>query len=212
MLLSQLQNGIERRYDLRIPYAVQQFVCHDEAMLEQLTGNRDEPDEVLLIQQAHDSLEFTLYLATEILERAENALSSGEINGDDLDSVCTVVEGVSHAVCLLWHAHHDRQLRPLDLELQAEVDKFVLLSSLLKRPGDRRRLHSRLFKHIRFQPQPGSLLFHRYKTASDRAENYCHWLNTTYMNSGDEHGLATELARFYRMSGNDKLHYTRQIH
>jgi len=212
VLLSKLQGGIEQRYDLRVPYAVHEFVSHDTALLEHMTGKPDAPDEVLLIQQQTDSLEFMLFLASEILERADSALSAGQINDDDLDSVCTVVEGVSHAVCLLWHAHNDRQLRPVDMELQAEIDKFVLLSSLVQQPGDRLRLHHRLFERIRIQAARGTSLYDRYKTANDNAANYCGWLNSVYMNAGDENGLSTELARFYRMSGTDKLHHTRQMH
>ena len=131
---------------------------------------------------------------------------------DSLDSLCTVVEGVSHAVCLLWHAHYDRQLRPLDLELQAEIDKYLVLMGTVSNTSERSELHRRLFEQIRYIAPEGTALHERYRTASDSAASYCTWLTNTFVDQPDPRGLSSELARFYRLSGAAKFQRIQRVH
>ncbi len=44
------------------------------------------------------------------------------------DALCQIVEGVSHFVYLAWRIGQDLPSTQLELELQAEVDKFALLA------------------------------------------------------------------------------------
>ena len=45
----------------------------------------------------------------------------------DLDSVCQLIEGVSHFVYVADRARRNLPATQLELELQAEIDKYVLL-------------------------------------------------------------------------------------
>jgi len=215
MLVDTVQATLQSHYDLAIPYAVNQFVSHDSDLAEYLADD-DVNDEALLVRQSSDSLEFTLYLDNSVLDQA--SLSSNKQSAiiedslDSLDSLCTVVEGVSHAVCLLWHAHHDRQLRPLDLELQAEIDKYLYLMELVSNPSERGELHRRLFEQISYIAPEGTALHERYRTASDSAASYCTWLTNTFVDQPDPRGLSSELARFYRLSGSAKFQRIQQVH
>ncbi len=215
MLLESLQGQLETRYDLHIPYQVTAFVSHDVQVAERLSENCDIGAETVFVQQSTELLEFTLYLDADVLKAASNGLNNnfncperlantGQ-QVDELDSVCAVVEGVSHAVCLLWHAHHDRQLRPLDLELQAEIDKFILLIQIVGGATGRQNLHRRLFRKVRYLAPIGTALFERYRTANESAAIYCSWLQAEYLNNQNLNGLQQELARFYRLSGSDKF-------
>lgn len=204
MLLTQLQTGLEACYDVRLPFTVDEFVCHDADWLQTMTGHCTAVDEVLLVREQCDGLDLTLYLESDTLQHASHALDSGSLDQQGLDAVCAVVEGVSHVVCLLWHAHHQRQISALDLELQADVDKFVLLAGTLVQGEDRQALHQRLFEAMRITSAAGSDLHERYRTANSQAASYCHWLNSTFMNARDSRGLACELARFYRLPGTRK--------
>lgn len=212
-MLARLQCGLERRYDLQQPYPIGRFVSHDAALLRQTDGQLSTGrDETLLLRQDAEALDMTLFLEREVLLRAQRSLASGRLDTAGLDAVLTVVEGVSHVVCVLWHAHHGREVRALDLELQADVDKFVLLSRALSNPADRRDLLRRLFERMTISAPAGSALHARYRTAHRHASRYCRWLNSTYMNRGDEAGLASELARFYRLSGRGKRERIRRFH
>lgn len=234
MLVDTLQSRLQFQYDLAIPYQVEHFVSHDAELAQHLaseTGssgqvNQDPVDhhaadmteETIFISQSDDSLEFTLYLDQDVLSLANKHTQTGD-NGalhtydrSSIDSLCTVVEGVSHAVCLLWHAHHDRQLRALDMELQAEVDKYMLLLESCADPLSRDQLHRQLFRNVRYTAPVGSALYERYKTAGDFAATYCQWLIQEFPGPGDQRSLHQELARFYRLSGTAKFDRIRRLH
>lgn len=226
MILKQLQGKLESQYDLDIPYDVTRFVSYDAEIARALSesagdGNAHEQDmdiEVVFVQQNDDTLEFTLYLNETLVESMEQFQNreTGEQNSNvtasapSVDDVCTVVEGVSHAVCLLWHAHNDRQIRPVDLELQAEVDKFMLL--LNQQKIQPKQLHRQLFSDCRLTPAHGGPVFERYKTANNLAARYCAWLADSFIESDDTAGMARELARFYRRSGQAKFEYINDLH
>lgn len=230
MLVENLQNSLQKQYDLAIPYEVKQFVSHDALLARNLAGSdrqagdgHSEDDacmmeETVFICQSGDTLEFTVYLDHEVLDIASETTrtdSQGRLHTYEqhtIDSLCTVVEGVSHAVCLLWHAHHDRQLRALDLELQAEVDKYMLLMACNPDDHSRGRLHRQLFDNARFTAPMDSELYQRYKAASDGAASYCEWLMQAFPGPADQLGLSQELARFYRLSGSAKFEHIRRLH
>ena len=213
MLLANLQSSIESQYDLELPYQIEHFVSSDREIATRLADEQEVAgqarpaldEEVVFIRQQHDELEFTVFVDEALLSAVDKGQS-------DLDGLCTVVEGVSHAVCLLWHAHHERQLRPIDLELQAEIDKFTILVDRLTCLPDGRDLHRQLFADSRLIPEQGSELHSRYRTASQLASKYCQWLHCQYIEDNDKVSLARELARFYRLSGGAKFDYIRRLH
>lgn len=213
MLLDQLQSKLQVRYDLNLPYRIEHFVTSDRQVANELADaqaslGQQRPDideELVFIQQHRDSLEFTVYFDEELLDSVIEQRS-------DLDGMCTVVEGASHAVCLLWHAHYDRQVRSIDLELQAEVDKFMLLIENHEDPLERRKLHRRLFVDSRIMSASDSSLHERYRVASQYASQYCHWLNNRFIDNNDHVALHGELARFYRLSGRAKFDHIQRLH
>jgi len=213
MQITDLQARLQARYDLYIPYSIEQFISCDRAIAEELADaqartGQERPtvdEEVVFIEQRDDSLEFTVYFDEQLL-LAVNASNS------DLDGICTIVEGASHAVCLLWHAHNDRQIRPVELELQAEIDKFVMLVESDASGIDGQLLHRCLFANSKFIDDQGSALHDRYRTASKLASRYCHWLNHRFIKDEDHTALHNELARFYRLSGRAKFEHIRQLH
>lgn len=213
MFLADLQKRLERQYDLSIPYCIEQFVSSDRALADRLADDQagagqqrpDVEDEVVFIQQHNDTLEFTVYVDQALLDAVDDSRS-------DLDGLCTVVEGVSHGVCLLWHAHHDRQIRPIDLELQAEIDKFIVLAEHQPECSQRKQLHRQLFANSRLVAPHDPALCDRYMTASKLASRYCHWLDRHFIRKDDQVALHQELARFYRLSGRGKFEHIEQLH
>lgn len=201
-LVDELERRIARRYDIALAHSLRDFVLQDPDVLHELSGAEDGTDELLLVRDGGDGLDFTLYLSRSVCERAHAALARRELGGGGLDAVCTLVEGVSHGVCLLWHARHGREVRPLDLELQADIDKYLVLSRDLAVDGG---LHRALFERVRYTAPPGSELEARYRHANGRAARYCRWLERRFPGRGERRELGAELARFYRLSGHAKL-------
>jgi len=213
MLLAQLQSKLEARYDLELPYEIEQFFCSDKTIASHLADEQEQQgahrpvfdEEVMFVHQDDECLEFTVYVDEALLAQVSNSDAT-------LDGVCTIVEGASHAVCLLWHAHHERQIRPIDLELQAEIDKFMILVESHLSGSQRRELHRRLFASSHLLGSSSGEFHERYRTASQLASRYCHWLESRFMQDDNQIALRGELARFYRLSGRAKFDHIRQLH
>lgn len=121
---------------------------------------------------------------------------------NDHDGWLQLAEGVSHFVYVANRARQELPSTQLELELQAEVDKFVLLV-LEQVPYDRGEafeVHSRLYERVRFLHEPGTELGERYRTANDLAARFVRRLMS--------HGHATThatLRRFYRAGQAEKI-------
>ena len=50
-----------------------------------------------------------------------------------MECFCLALEGVSHFLYLIWNASFDRSVTLLEMELQAEIDKFVMLGIFLEK-------------------------------------------------------------------------------
>lgn len=118
------------------------------------------------------------------------------------DHFLQLVEGVSHFVYVANRARQELPATQLELELQAEVDKFVLLV-LEQLPYDRLEafeVHARLYENVRYLHDAGTELGDRYRTANDLAARFVRRL----LAFGP---LATHAAlrRFYRAGQTDKI-------
>ena len=207
-LLADLQHALQQHYDLELPHRVEDFVCDDAESLSQLTGCTLDGPETLLVQQQGDNLDITLFLDREIIAEVSEKPWTTHWHSKHFNSYCTILEGVSHFVCLCWNALHNRAVRPVELELQAEIDKFVvstLSASARLKNHDRQQLLQRLFQNVEYRDDLTGEQYRRYERANSSAHSYCDWLCKNYYLAPDNHGLSAELARFYRTGGTDKF-------
>lgn len=207
MILGELQGALESRYDLTLDYRVEQFVSHDAGWCEAITGQSPHAEEMLLMREQDDTLDITLYLSEALMQSAEMDEPM------PFNDWCTVLEGVSHFVYVTWNATHHRQIRPIDMELQAEVDKFVF--SAFGNRGiadgdDLPALTQRLFDRVSWVHPADPELTHRYQRANGLARQYCCWLPERFAFAPDNRALYAELARFYRLDGASKIRHITQ--
>lgn len=117
-----------------------------------------------------------------------------------------LIEGVSHFVFLAERARAELPATHLELELQAEVDKFVVLLARAPRAESAaRRVHADLFELPRFVDAAGSELGTRYRLAHRLAAGYLARLASR----PGVGRLQRELRRFYRAGQSEKLHLAR---
>lgn len=118
---------------------------------------------------------------------------------------CLALEAVSHFVLLAFRAANDRPVSQLELELQAEVDKFAV--ALIDRARFRgpseahaisRRLRIALFERIQFFDPPDTPAGRRYRLAHRLASRYAASLERRYVRHGRIGSLVDELREFYR--------------
>jgi hypothetical protein len=119
-----------------------------------------------------------------------------------------LVEGVSHFVYFTLRARANRQVSALELELQAEVDKFAccVLLSANRAEGDPARGRAGaagwargLFEDVRFADDLDPEEHDRYRTANREARRYAAALSRRFIDSDRLGDMLPELRHFYRM-------------
>lgn len=170
--------------------------------------------EQLLISQENDVVYITLYLDRSILSALEKHNPQKLLNDNNLNPFCLALEGISHFLYLIWRAGHQRPVTQLELELQAEIDKYIFTSLLLLQQYNDGSVnsHALLFEHVSFHPDLNAVENSRYLTANRYAAKYCNSLKSGLHPEGVAPSLTNELRRFYRLPLNDKLRRIDALH
>jgi hypothetical protein len=196
-LAARVQGALERVYQLERVADIGEFLHGAEA------GER----EALLLREAEDgALEVRLRLPRLGRNLAAAPIPSSE-SDTNLDALCQVVEGVSHFVYVVERARMQRAATQLELELQAEVDKWVVLAASV-RPFDVSRsaaLRAYLYERVSFAHDGGSELGERYRLANDAAHCFVRRLEREYVTQARYGDLRVELRRFFRVGQEEKL-------
>ena len=211
MVVTQLQNLLQRIYDVPVAHDVAHFLLTDRSVLP--AEFRAAPaDEQLLVAEDSSGVALGLFLEPAVLARLAAANPLDALHGGNLADCWTALEGVSHFVCLAWNAGHDRPVSLLELELQAEVDKYVC-SVLLLRAQDPTRfpaeLHRVLFERARVSPALAGDRAGLYRRANRYAARFCRHLGRLLQPMGAQAQAAarTELRRFYRLTSPMKMRH-----
>ncbi|GAB4358952.1 MAG: hypothetical protein Kow006_27740 [Gammaproteobacteria bacterium] len=208
MPLQRIQQQLQRIYQLEVPHRVTDFLITDSELAKALRGGESLVPEQLLVHQEGDELALALYLEAALLERLASDDPFHSLHNGNLSDYCTVLEGISHFLYLSWNARHDRPVTRLELELQAEVDKFIAAVQLISDQygkQDNDALLTRLFRAVSFAPELEEEEKKRYWWANRYAARYCEHLNQRYLRHNQTTHLTRELRRFYRLNQPAKL-------
>ena len=169
-------------------------------------------EEELLLAESQDGAGVALYLDPGLLRRLEGADPVGALTENNLADYCTALEGVSHFVYSTWRLDRDLPVSLLELETQAEVDKYAVTVFLLARQlggAYPAQVHARLFDRVSFDARLQPDQYHRYRTAHRCAAHYCRRLEHRYVSRGQARieALVRDLRRFYRLGSTAKLRH-----
>jgi hypothetical protein len=209
--LSYFQEELEAIYGVRAPRVEEFLVDRDGA---RAAAGEPRAPEALLVREGAEGLELGLFLDDEVVSATDAAnphdprplLTAREV----LPRLACAAEGVSHFVYLATRAQAGRPVSLLELEVQAEVDKFALLVLHLWRRGLRRMspaLRRRLFERVSYHAHLGPDELERYRLANRLGGGYARWLELRYVDVADVEGLLRELRATYRLGGGEKLGY-----
>ena len=212
MQLNSLQRHLEVIYDLHTSERVEDFVLTDRALAGQLLSDDrlSSAPETLLISQDRSNLAISLFLDCEVLSRLKDDSPTEVLHDGNLEDFLTVVEGVSHFLYLIWNARFQRSVTQLELELQAEVDKFITTMLFIRRQYGRAALgplHQTLFNRFRLRADLTVEQRSRYQLANRLASRYCTLLQRLASRAAPKPHLLAELRRFYRMPHHRKLRH-----
>ncbi|MEX2516190.1 MAG: hypothetical protein WD572_04640 [Gammaproteobacteria bacterium] len=211
MPLAQMQTELQSFYDLQLDHDVADFLITDPALAQILGGACvHQPDERLLVQQDAEDLHVSLYLDADLMERLQ---AGDHWHTAKLADLTLALEGISHFVYLTWNAGNDRCVSLLELELQAEIDKFVLLLDIMQQRGglEFAELHRQLFSAVRYADTLNNEERQRYTMANDYAARYCWMMLQRYATGTDRNRWYNELRNFYRLPQADKFRRIRTL-
>lgn len=208
-LLAKIQHHLEKIYEVSVPHKIHDFLITDKNLAELLGGDGSIDEnalEQLLVHPNDDYLDISLYLDSNLVKRLGDEYPSQYTNPNFLHDFWVALEGVSHFLYLVYNANYDRPVSQLEMELQAEVDKFVSATAVLGLEKDRafmQQIWSLLFYEPKFQERLEKIELERYQKANYYASQYC--LNLMKMQHYTKSTFQNELRRFYRLNQNAKI-------
>ena len=211
-MLASLQRQLERIYEVEIPHRVNDFLITDASVLNELQchehAKRSEIEEQLLVVQDGDCLDIALYVDSEVVQRLAQDDPRSRLHAGNLADYCTAMEGVSHFMYLVWNARHERGISLMELEMQAEIDKYVSTAFLFGQQGGGRvpaSLHRWLFEKPVFDSSLDRPSLERYRDANYYASQYCARLEKRYLKRHGQTGMFNDLRRLYRLTHRAKI-------
>lgn len=201
-MLHRLQQLLETIYDARSGQDVRQFLLTRRRQLPRARHKLARAEELVLLHEGGHAF-LGVFVEAALLRRLARRDPLRELSSANISDFWIALEGVSHFTYLMWNARHDRGVSQLELELQAEVDKYVASWWLLRRqnPGHfPRGLHRLLFERTAFAAE-NPARNHLYAAASRHAARFCQQLESLL---GSDRPLRrraalTSLRRFYRL-------------
>ena len=166
------------------------------------------PREVLITRQSEDGdLEVGLALDAATLARLETASLDDAFGDSALGHTLPVLEGLSHLVYVAEAARRQRPISGLELETQAEVDKFAIC--LLQRWRSARDEFEPLLRRLYFRFELAPMreeLRPRYEQANRTALGFSRSLRT-HVHTGSIGGFRRALRRFWNAPMSRKRGY-----
>jgi hypothetical protein len=204
VLLPKLEAMLHELYALEIGYAVSDFLITDAAVAGSLDAGGRKVDEKLLIAESNGEADVALYLEQELLDRLARHDPLTRLDGENLGDFWSALEGVSHFTYYAWNAARDKSVSLFELELQAEVDKFVTTGILLREQTGREPsgLHGWLFDSPTLAAELDDEERERYRRANRYAAKYCSRLISGMIGAA---AVQSELRHFYRLSQASKV-------
>jgi hypothetical protein len=212
MLLHRMQALLARLYDAPVEHAVEDFLITDRSKVRRLVGEhaQTDSDEQVFVVQEEEGVRIGVFIDQAVLDRLARADPLHLLEDGNLHDYCTALEGVSHFHYLSWSLTRHRSVSLLELELQAEVDKYASALTLFTRQRQGcfpSALHSRLFHAVRFLPTLDADSRQRYEEANRHAARFCRSLEERFLRPRQlrpEQWLA-EMRKFFRCSHQEKI-------
>jgi len=209
MILSKIQRALSELYQLGSDYSVEDFYLKSPiASADQILGHR-EGHEALYIQNNPDALNIGLYIDPAVIGRLEESRPFELIRETDLADFCVAVEGVSHFLYLVERAGDEKEITQLEMELQAEVDKYLLLALLhrLQTGAPPNHLMQTLFEDFHWRTEMSQVDLERYQEAHRLAAKFCASLDQQYVRPWRWQALIEKARRFYQASHWEKIRW-----
>ncbi len=203
--LARVQRGIEEMYRVETGVDVGDYVINHRQR-DELAPQARRGREQLLVSEVGGEMSLALFIDPSVLANLADHDPGRRLGDHNLGDFLLAVEGVSHFIYAICCARADRPVTQLELELQAEVDKYVTCL-LVTEPGEEMSsaLRRRLFGECAYEPDLDDEEQDRYRAANDNALRYTTYLEQAFVAPRRIPEMLGELRRFYRLGLPAKL-------
>jgi hypothetical protein len=207
-MLGRVQRGLEHLYRVDTGVAIGDFVV-DRELRDALVSAR-RPREQLLVHETDGEMALALFIDPGVIANLTAHDPARRLGDHNFADFVLAIEGVSHFIYAICCARAERRVSQLELELQAEVDKYVtclltIMSATAPHADVSERLRHRLFADAVYEPDLDHEEHARYRAANDNAQRYASWLEHAFVAPGRIPEMLAELRRFYRLGLAGKL-------
>jgi len=208
-VVRQMQASLEELYDVAIDLDVGEYIVTKDVKAI-IPGAIEGIPEQLFIAQHDDEVELALYISPEVINTLNSDAPQRRLHAGNLEDFWIALEGVSHFTFLVWRTQLGRPVSHLELELQAEVDKFIRSWILLSEQGcpigtSGRALCRALFDSYEVRNDIPAEQVETYRLASTAAERFCRKLTETYTSPRDFKSVRSEARDYYRQGLAQKM-------
>lgn len=213
MLLKKIQQQFEAIYQLPQDLSIEDFLINQETLEKlkeqqyNLPNIRNHKGLMLLFPEENE-LRMAVYLHDHVISNLLKYNPFWGLNEKNIRAFCIMAEEVSHFLYTTWKARHSIQITRLELELQAEVDKFIICTLYClnqETQVNRLSLKELLFETFSLEKDLSLESQNRYSTASKLALHYCHFLENHFIKKTLLSQMMEEIRRFYRLGQTDKI-------
>ena len=210
-VLAALQRTVESLHDVRTGLDVRHYLVSEEQHSALPGACRTLPEQ-FFVREANDAFEMSLFVAPHVIAALCQDDPHKRLHDGNLDNFCVALEGVSHFVFVAWRADAAWRTSALEMEMQAEVDKFAASWLLLRAQGFCMTevalpLWRRLFSQFALRDGVPAQQRDRYIEASRGAEHFCRHMVARHALSLDDTCLLHDVRLFSRLSMADKLRW-----
>lgn len=213
-MIEAIQQHLTTLYDLPHAEDVRRFLINEETFLtftqkHGLQANNID-EQLLLIPDYHgDTVDVGLYFRGDILENLRRHRPDCALDDRNARDFFIAVEGVSHFLLIDHRSRHDFVCTALEMEMQAEIDKFLTAyfyrrsQSAAENCG--REIFDAIFENFQLRENLAAEEAERYRIASDVAKRFCHRLLKHHLEpKADWQKVLKFLRLFYRRGWEQK--------
>lgn len=163
-------------------------------------------DGALYIHQPDEDLQLGIYLSSDVRKALENypTWRENEWNAHQLHFFSVAIEELSHFFYVVYHSRSGRQLTQLELELQGEIDKFLVLY-FSKATATFENLFETVFENFRLASKLSLEQQNRYQNANRLAKRFISKLRKYLTEPLQRQNALDRIRKFYRLGLADKV-------
>jgi len=203
-MLREIQMHLESIYRIQAP-DVAAFQVDREQLVDIVGNELREAKEWVLLREMDDGVDIAVFVDDDHLALLNDIGCISQAPAECFAAFCAATEGVSHFLMLFERVRRGEPVRMLELEAQAEVDKFV--SACLHHPDRAEEWWRKLFRETSLCADLSDEESARYAEAGRLAAGFCANLDA----HPHVESWLRYLRSFWRASGAQRLETMRKM-